>query len=117
VAADFCRRWLSAWTGGAERVDELLSYYSIDAKYVDPARPNGLSGYAELRPYFERLLGRYPQWTWTAIEIWPTEIGFTLKWRACLDARSCHGLDLVEIADGRIKRNEVYFDPGQLFGS
>ena len=116
-ADEFCTRWLAAWTGGAPRVEELLSFYAPDARYVDPSHPAGIQGSNALRAYLTRLLSRYPAWTWTALEVWPAERGFTLKWRASLGERTCDGLDLVEIADGRITRNEVYFDPRQLFPS
>src|SRR5215813_5626253 len=32
---EFCRRWLSAWTGN--RPQELIQFYSADAYYRDPA--------------------------------------------------------------------------------
>ncbi|HWB62846.1 MAG TPA: hypothetical protein VG603_04990, partial [Chitinophagales bacterium] len=53
-------------------------------------------------------------WRWETIEIMPTQKGFTLKWRAIIpvgeDVVVEHGLDIVELRDGKISRNEVYFD-------
>lgn len=113
-AADaFAREWLAAWIGN--QPDRLLSFYAPDARYRDPARPEGLSGHAELRPYFEKLLAANPDWVWRVEEIIPTSAGFTLKWRATLPAGARGveetGLDIVEVdGGGRITRNEVYFD-------
>jgi predicted SnoaL-like aldol condensation-catalyzing enzyme len=108
----FATRWLSAWTGN--RPQELLDFYTEDAFYLDPANPNGLSGKAQMEPYFTKLLARNPDWRWEAVEVMPTERGFTLKWHAHIPVPngsiSLHGLDIVELRDGLICRNEVYFD-------
>ena len=70
-----------------------------------------------MKAYFERLLARYPDWRWEAVEIFPTARGFTLKWKASLGERTCLGLDIVELDGAKIVRNEVFFDPRALFGS
>lgn len=111
-ATAFCTRFLAAWTGN--RPEELLAFYAEDAFYRDPGRPQGLRGHAELRPYFTRLLAANPAWVWTLVELHLTGNGFTLKWHASIPAGAAtveeDGLDIVEVADGRITRNEVYFD-------
>lgn len=113
---DFCMRWLATWTGN--RPDELLGFYTEDCYYQDPGRPTGLRGHVELRPYLEKLLRANPQWTWEAVEILPTELGFCCKWRATIPhgerVVTEVGLDLVELRGERISRNEVYFDRTQL---
>jgi hypothetical protein len=116
-ARSFCERWLPAWTGN--RPDELIKTYATDAIYRDPARPAGLRGHAEILPYFRKLLARNPDWVWTAEEIFPTEMGFCFKWRARIPvpgkkAVTVTGMDIVDIRDGEITRNEVYFDPTAL---
>ena len=73
-AKALCNRWLPAWTGGAKAVDSLLACYTPNAFYLDPVRPNGLNGHAEMRAYFEKLLAKYPDWRWEAEEIFPTSI-------------------------------------------
>lgn len=109
----FCDAWLAAWTGN--RPDALLACYTGDARYLDPAFPGGLRGHAQLRAYFEKLLARNPDWVWKREELMPTAGGFTLKWRARLpDGADFCGLDIVELRDGLISRNEVYFDPAPL---
>lgn len=108
----FITEWLQAWTGN--RPDALLAYYSDDAFYADPAFPNGISGKENLKSYFSKLLSKNPEWIWEAIEIIPTEKGCTLKWKAQVPTPKGNvvffGLDIVEVTDGKIIRNEVYFD-------
>ncbi|MGD9647191.1 MAG: nuclear transport factor 2 family protein [Pirellulales bacterium] len=109
----FVGRWLAAWTGN--KPERLLGFYAQDATYRDPARPAGLQGHEQLRPYFVRLLGANPQWVWEPLEVAPTPRGCCLKWKATVPQPSGTiewvGLDLVEIDGGLITRNEVYFDP------
>lgn len=111
-ALAFCREWLAAWTGNEP--DRLLRYYAEDAAYRDPARPAGLQGHAEMRSYFAKLLAANPTWIWKPLEVIPTERGFCLKWQATVPQGDRTivetGLDLVELTDGKITRNEVYFD-------
>ena len=115
---EFCRRWLAAWTGN--QPEKLREFYTEDAYYRDPARPAGLQG-PELLSYFRKLLARNPDWTWEAVETWPTPKGFCLKWKARIPAGTGvveeTGLDIVEMRDGRISRNEVYFDRAALIES
>jgi len=110
----FCERWLSTWTGN--HPGELIRFYSDDAFYSDPAKRKGLQGKAQILPYFTKLLAKYPDWIWKAVEVFPTEKGFTLKWEARLAQNSepFFGLDIVELKNGKISRNEVYFDPSPL---
>jgi hypothetical protein len=114
------RRWLPLWTGN--RPDDLLTCYAEDARYRDPAKPDGLQGHGELRRYFGKLLALNPAWRWEAEEIMPTAGGFTLKWRAIIPVGDQeiveHGLDIVEVdARGLITRNEVYFDRTAWFAA
>jgi hypothetical protein len=111
----FCRDWFTAWM--SDSPEQLRGFYTEDAFYSDPARPEGLRG-PDLLPYFRKLLAKYPGWKWRAVEIMPTAKGFCLKWNA--DFRdgerdvAIAGLDLVEMRDGKISRNEVYFDRSTL---
>ena len=108
----FCDQWLSTWTGN--KPGELLAFYTDDAFYLDPAFPAGLKGRTQLQPYFEKLLSRNPDWVWEAVEIFNTSVGFTLKWKATIPVKGTEliifGLDIVEMKDWLISRNEVYFD-------
>lgn len=108
----FCKNWLDTWTGN--RPQELLKFYHPDAYYADPSKRNGLKGQVQLLPYFEKLLSLNPDWKWEAVEIIPTEKGFTLKWKATIPVGDAcveeTGLDIVEIENELITRNEVFFD-------
>jgi hypothetical protein len=115
----FCSEWLQAWTGN--NPEKLINYYSWDAFYSDPANKSGLKGYEQLMGYFKKLLAANPGWTWEVVEIFPTEKGFTLKWKATIPIGSEqvieYGLDIVEIENDKITRNEVYFDRTALLYS
>lgn len=109
---DFIHEWLRAWTGN--RPDALLEYYAENAFYADPAHPAGIVGQETLKAYFTKLLSRNPNWVWKAEEIIPTQKGCTLKWKAEIPVGEktveLFGLDIVELENGKITRNEVYFD-------
>ena len=115
-AVDFCNRWLSSWTGN--KPDELIKFYSLNAFYSDPAVPEGLTGHKQILPYFKKLLDVNPKWKWEHKEIFLTEKGFNLKWKATIPIGDIiiteFGLDIVEIADAAVTRNEVYFDRTKL---
>ncbi len=112
----FCDRWLAAWTGN--RPGALLQFYSRDAFYSDPTVKQGLRGHDAILPYLTKLLRNNPEWRWTREELYPADKGFVLKWKAAIPVREReiveYGMDIVEIADGVITRNEVYFDPRAL---
>lgn len=112
----FCDIWLETWSGN--RPDQLMEYYSDDAFYRDPARPEGLRGHEAMLKYFQKLLVKNPDWTWRRQELLPTEHGFVLKWEAQIPHRGVQlrveGLDIVELENQKIRRNEVYFDPSPL---
>lgn len=115
-ALEFCARWLPLWTGN--RPEELAALYDDDLYYRDPGRPRGIRGKPEFLAYLRKLLARYPDWRWEAVETFPLEGGFVLRWRAEIPAGERvveeEGLDLVFVRDGRIVRNEVYFDRSGL---
>ena len=112
----FCDEWLLSWTGN--KPDQLIGFYSSDAFYSDPSLPQSLKGHDQIFPYFKKLLANNPVWEWTREELFKTEKGFTLKWKAKIPVGDVkvieYGLDIVEIANGKITRNEVYFDRTQL---
>ncbi|PJZ52117.1 nuclear transport factor 2 family protein [Leptospira adleri] len=115
-AEEFCIRWLSAWTGN--RPEHLISFYEDDAFYSDPTAKRGFQGHSKIFPYFKILLRNNPNWIWTHEEIFPNEKGFLLKWKAVIPTKEKeiieYGMDIVEVADGKITRNEVYFDTRNL---
>lgn len=109
---NFIQHWLQAWTGN--QPDMVLWYYDEAVFYADPAKPSGIKGKAALKNYLEKLLAKNPKWIWTVVEIIPTEHGCTLKWKAEIPVGNevvvLQGLDIVEIKNGKILRNEVFFD-------
>ena len=117
--AAFCEEWLDAWTGNDP--DKLVSYYDTDALYSDPAHRNGLKGSKEIRKYFVKLLDVYRDWRWKPIEIFPIDSGAIVKWECKIPVgpEVIHeiGLDIVEIKNNKITRNEVFFDRTRLVSS
>ncbi|MHA1965869.1 MAG: nuclear transport factor 2 family protein [Candidatus Thorarchaeota archaeon] len=112
----FCQDWLAAWTGN--NPNALLEYYHEEALYIDPANREGLRGHKELARYFEKLLNVNPDWIWRPIEVFPIKTGAILKWECTIPVGDVKinevGLDIVEIDDKKITRNEVYFDRTRL---
>jgi hypothetical protein len=110
--SSFCSDWLNSWTGN--QPDKLISFYHKDALYIDPANKNGLNGQKEIYQYFVKLLRNNPEWKWTKIESYDIINGFILKWKAEIPVSEKQiiefGLDIVEMKEGKIFRNEVYFD-------
>ena len=106
-----CHDWLAAWTGN--NPEKLREFYAEKAFYRDPAKPDGIVG-IELLPYFKKLLSLNPRWKWEATEVIPTAKGFCLKWKADIPVGDMvvieTGMDIVEVENGQITRNEVYFD-------
>jgi hypothetical protein len=111
-AREFAGRWLPAWTGNDP--ERLASFYTDDAVYVDPAVPAGVEGKEALVAYFSRLLQRYPDWVWTNVRAIPLEDGFLNVWHARVPTADgeieFEGVCTVQLRDGLIRRNEVYFD-------
>jgi len=116
---DFSGRWLPAWEGN--RPDNLIEFYSDDASYIDPANKEGLAGRDQIFPYFKKLLAANPSWKWAPIEVFPTHLGLVAKWKATIpvgrEVITEYGMDIVEIEQGKITRNEVYFDRSNLLES
>jgi len=118
-AREFASKWLPAWTGNMP--EKLADFYSDDAFYSDPQIPEGVSGKEKLLKYFKKLLAQNPNWVWTQIEGIPMEGGFLNKWHASIPVGSknveCVGVCFVQFdAQGKIRRNEVYFDRTRLVG-
>jgi len=116
-AKEFASRWLPAWTGNEP--EKLADFYSDDCFYLDPAITSGVNGKTELLAYFKKLLSQNPAWIWTQIEPIPMEGGFLNKWLAKIPVGhkiiECVGVCFVQFDNqGKIKRNEVYFDRSEL---
>ena len=118
-AKQFAERWLPAWTGNEP--ERLLAFYSDDAFYSDPGAPAGLNGRAEILPYFQRLLARYPDWVWTNTAVRPLPGGFLNYWHAVIPSGDRvverDGVCVVIFEGDLICRNEVFFDPTPLLAT
>ena len=116
---DFAARWLPAWTGNDP--GRLVSFYTDDAFYSDPAVPDGVEGRDALLAYFTKLLGRYPDWVWTNVGAVPIEDGFLNRWHARVpvggEEIELEGVCTVQLRDGLIRRNEVFFDRTPLLAA
>ena len=118
-ARAFAARWLPAWTGNNPA--RLASFYSEDAFYSDPAVPGGVRGREALVGYFTRLLAHNPAWVWTHRGSIPIEDGFLNRWHASIPVGDrtieAEGVCTVQLRDGLIYRNEVYFDRSALLSA
>jgi hypothetical protein len=118
-AREFAERWLPAWTGNDP--ERLVSFYTDDVYYSDPAIPLGVRGRESLLAYFRKLLGRNPNWVWTHRGSIPLADGFLNEWHASIPAGSAvvevDGVCTVQLRSGLIYRNQVYFDRSALMAA
>lgn len=116
---EFSERFLGAWND--QDVERVVSTYTDDVVYRDPNTRGEVRGAEALRKYLTKMFGR---WTmhWTLREAFPLarEDGAAVLWRATFRKAEggptveADGMDLVIVRDGRIARNEVYFDRAVL---
>ncbi|MEI7815847.1 MAG: nuclear transport factor 2 family protein [Desulfuromonadales bacterium] len=116
-AREFTSQWLPAWTGN--RPQELAAFYAEDAFFLDPGRPLGIQGREQLVAYFTKVASNNPTWVWSLVEAIPIVDGFLGKLSACIPVGEknveCVGLCFLQFnSDGKIKRNEIYFDRTEL---
>ena len=118
-ARRFAEKWLPAWTGN--RPEHLVSFYTEDTFYCDPAIPLGVRGRPALLAYFSKLLARFPSWVWIHRGSIPLENGFLNLWHASIPAEArqleLDGVCTVQLRDGLIYSNQVYFDRTELLRS
>lgn len=118
-AKEFASRWLPAWTGNDP--EGLASFYADDCFYSDPAVPEGVEGREALTRYFTALLGGFPDWEWTNTGATPIPHGFINHWHASIPVGSttveCDGVCTVQLRDGLITRNEIFFDRSELLAT
>jgi len=115
-ARAFAEQWLPAWSGN--RPERLASFYTHDAIYSDPAVPQGVRGREALLSYFAKLLGHNPEWVWTHRGSIPMQDGFLNRWHASIPVADqtveAQGVCTVQLRDGLIYANHVYFDRSDL---
>lgn len=107
----FIQEWLAAWSSSPE---ELLNYYHPNATYSDPSLKEPLTDRNQLSNYFSALLRKFNGWKWELVELFDHTPTATLKWKATflIEGKTIvkYGMDIIEIKDEKIIRNEVYFD-------
>ncbi len=115
-ARKFAEKWLPAWTGN--QPERLVSFYTADALYSDPAIPTGIRGEAALLAYFTKLLALNPRWVWRHRGSIPIRDGFLNQWHATVPvgdrAIEVTGVCTVQLREGRIYSNQVFFDRSEL---
>lgn len=118
-ARAFAEKWHPAWSGNDP--ERLVSFYTDDTFYSDPAIPQGVRGREALLRYFRKLLGRNPNWIWTQRGSIPLADGFLNEWHASIPAGGVvleiDGVCTVQLRDGLIYRNQVYFDRSPLLAA
>ena len=110
-----CDGFLGAWT--EQNVEKVAAFYTDDVVYRDPNTRGDVRGGDALRRYLRRLFSEW-RMTWTRRELHPTDTGAAaaLLWHATFSKAAgeqvveADGMDLLEFRDGRVSRNEVYFD-------
>ena len=116
AARAFAEKWLPAWSGN--RPEYLVSFYTEDAYYADPAVPEGVRGRAALSSYFTKLLGHNPNWVWAHRGSISVQDGFLNRWHASIPVGTrtveVEGVCTVHLRDGLIYSNEVFLDRSDL---
>lgn len=112
--------FLDAWN--RHDVEAVVASYTDPLVYRDPNTRGPIESHDALRRYLTKLFERW-EMTWTTGEVFPVEgaDGTAVTWHATFRLRSgedrveVDGMDIVLLADdGRIRRDEVYFDRAVL---
>lgn len=113
---ELAERFLSAWND--QDVERVLACYTPDVVYRDPNTRGEVRGRDALRRYLTKLFASW-QMHWELREP-PYRLegtaGSAALWRATLrrkdgmDTVEIDGMDFVELEDGLMKRDEVYYD-------
>ena len=110
---------IEAWND--QDVERVVACYTDDLIYVDPNTRGAVEGPDAFSRYLTKLFSRW-QMRWSVKETFPLADtdGAAGLWRASFrvpggeESVEVDGMDLVLIEDGRLKRNEVYFDRAAL---
>ena len=112
-------RFLAAWN--TQDVDRVLSCYTAGVEYRDPNTRGAVRGGEALRRYLTKLFAAWQMhWTLREAHLFEGGHGCAVLWHATFrrpggdTTIGIDGMDLVEVRDERIARNEVCFDRTQL---
>ncbi len=113
---------LSAWN--RQDVDGVVSCYTEDCVYLDPNTRGPVQGREAFHRYLSRLFQRWKMhWSLREFFLFEGGNGVAFLWHAQLTPASggktaeIDGMDLAVVREGKLSRNEVYFDRMALFGS
>jgi uncharacterized protein (TIGR02246 family) len=114
------RTAIEAWN--THDVDQVLACYTDDLVYLDPSTRGEVRGADAFRSYLTALFSDWKM-HWQVNGVFPLRdaAGAAATWTATLEPRRgpgrpvrVNGMDLALVRDGRIARNEVYFDRSAL---
>jgi ketosteroid isomerase-like protein len=115
-------KFLAAWN--EQDVEKTVNCYTEDCLYLDPNTRGHVEGRDALRRYLTRLFEKWTMhWTLREFHSFGAEKGGAFLWHASLTpvaggpTAEIDGMDFVQIEDGLLKRNEVYFDRMSLFAA
>ena len=110
-------KFLGAWN--TQDVELTVAVYTDDVTYLDPNTRGPVRGSAAMRRYLTKLFANWQMhWSLREAHLFEGGDGCAILWHATLrpigtdPSRDIHidGMDFVQVRDGRISRNEVYFD-------
>lgn len=113
---------LAAWN--EQDVEKVLAFYTEDCVYLDPNTRGPVVGHEALRRYLTKLFARWTmRWSRREVFLLADGGGTAFLWQAELTpaaggkTATIEGMDLALVRDGKLYRNEVYFDRAALFGA
>lgn len=116
---ELAEAFLGAWN--TQDVDCVLATYTDDLCYRDPNTRGPVEGAPAMRRYLTKLFaGWRMRWSLREAFLFEGGQGAAVLWRASFQRASggatvdLDGMDLVHVRDGRLSRNEVYFDRAAL---
>jgi steroid delta-isomerase-like uncharacterized protein len=114
-AERLAENFLAAWN--SQDVETVVAAYTEDVVYRDPGTHGEIRGRDDFRRYVQKLFGAWTmRWSLRAAYPFKDEDGAAALWHATLQRADgagpieVDGMDLVQVRDGCIARNEVYFD-------
>ena len=121
-AVELANKILSAWN--TQDVESVISCYTEDCIYQDPATRGPVKGHDAFRRYLRRLFQEWKMhWSLREFFLFSDGNGGAFLWHAQLTPASggktfeINGMDLIVIRGERLCRNEVYFDRTSLFAN
>lgn len=113
------QRILDAWN--TQDVEKVVACYTPDLRYRDPNTRGLIEGADAFRRYLTKLFANWKMhWSMREAFLLADGRSSAFLWRARLEpvaggaAAEVDGMDLAIVSDGKLARNEVYFDRAAL---